>query len=1262
MSFLEINEKDIQELSDVDLRALIGLLCEAELEQNGQPVTAAMWGGNQRAADGGLDVYVALGKPAQLIGELPRWKTGFQVKQESMSKGKIISEMAPKGEPRPVLAELAQDGGAYIIACGRETTSGSMLKSRLEGMQEVIDKVDGGEQLFKDFYDSNRIATWTRKHPSLVLWVRKAIGRPILGWKPYQNWANCPGGIDEEYLLDESLKLRDGVSGSVSDLTAEAGLTQIRTILGKEKECIRLVGLSGVGKTRFVQALFDSRVGEHCLSKRNVCYTDISDGPVPTPIEMAYQLVALKKRVVLIVDNCPPDLHNKLTEICTGSESHLSLLTVEYDIKEDLPENTDVFFMEPSSNDLLVKLITKRFVSVSWNVAEMIAEFSEGNARIAIAIAGTIRKGESALALKNGPLFERLFWQRNKSDECLLKAAEACSVVYSFDGKNVSESDGELARLSSLVGLSVAELFRQVEELFRRGLLQKRSQWRAVLPQAISDRLARRALDNIPVDLLERKLNEDQSGRLLKSFSKRLGYLHDSNVAVEIAKKWLSANGLLGDITNLSGLGIALFSNIAAVSPDLTLEAIERAANGEHGKAFTCRDNRHHTEFIRLLRQIAYDPNLFERCCDLLSRYVASEGPNEKNDSTLEVLTTLFYIHYSGTHASLEQRLGVITSCSQDSSSSNWIVEPMVRATLRTTYFRTYFGFKFGARSRDYGAYPKNAEETRLWYRTAIQFAKGLALSELSVAPMVRRALAASIPGLWMDFGIQDELVDCIRAISSKVFWEEGWIALRKVLYFNKEKLKGKSKTLLLEIEKELAPVNLVQSVKAYAFTGNGMRFDLADAEDDDEKITGYERVALHTEELGRKLATDHASFNELLPECLLSDSNRLLQLGCGLGVGTIEPSYHWNNFKVQLARTPIKQRNVLVLQGFLIGASKEHSEWVSATLNEAVECGVLGIHFPRLQSSVTVDDEAVQRLKKSLDLSVAPIESFHGLAYCLENLNDDKVAELLESILNKPEGEWVALDILHSYIWRKNKEINQTLKRFGQKLSVRLVREKDRREDDYKQQKVIEMCFASSMGEPAARALCKALVEATNEGVRFEFNSSHIMNPLMKVQPHVVLDELLLGHEDGKKYFSRRYSHRENTMSVAPIDSVLAWCNVDPRERYSLVSSVTALFEHQKQQDSLKLSPLALAILDNAPDEVGLLKGMGAWQYPSVWSGSLAALLSARVPFLKEFLSHEKKSVREWAAQAMDILKTDIERERKYEEGRDKDRYESFE
>src|SRR5258708_31726621 len=97
----EITRDDIAALNDEDLRTLIGLLCEAELRRANLPVSAATWGGDQTAKDGGLDLRVALPPGTKIEGFIPRAATGFQVKKPDMPPSEIPKEMKPKGVVRP---------------------------------------------------------------------------------------------------------------------------------------------------------------------------------------------------------------------------------------------------------------------------------------------------------------------------------------------------------------------------------------------------------------------------------------------------------------------------------------------------------------------------------------------------------------------------------------------------------------------------------------------------------------------------------------------------------------------------------------------------------------------------------------------------------------------------------------------------------------------------------------------------------------------------------------------------------------------------------------------------------------------------------------------------------------------------------------------------------------------------------------------------------------------------------------------------------
>jgi hypothetical protein len=123
----EITPEDIPLLNDEDLRTLVGLLCEAEMRSRGLPTSSVTWGGHQNATDGGADVRVALPTDATVDGFVPRPATVLQVKVEDMPRGKILKEMCPEGVIRPVIAELAEQSGAYIIVSSKGSTSDTAL-------------------------------------------------------------------------------------------------------------------------------------------------------------------------------------------------------------------------------------------------------------------------------------------------------------------------------------------------------------------------------------------------------------------------------------------------------------------------------------------------------------------------------------------------------------------------------------------------------------------------------------------------------------------------------------------------------------------------------------------------------------------------------------------------------------------------------------------------------------------------------------------------------------------------------------------------------------------------------------------------------------------------------------------------------------------------------------------------------------------------------------------------------------------------------
>lgn len=1276
-NLLEIIGDDIARLDDAELRVLIGLLCEADYRLAGLPTKGITWGGHQDASDGGLDVVVRGEVTPPLNSFVPRSITGFQVKKPDLPRKKILKEMKPKDVLREEIKTLIKANGAYVIVSSTASTTEKTFRNRTDAMREAIKNEENYQNLHLDFLDRGRVATWVRIHPSLILWVRNKIGRQLNGWRPYENWANAPGGIEEEYLLDDGLRLHNGTKPTDNGMSVEDGLLKLRYALSTPGTSVRLAGLSGVGKTRLVQVIFDERVGEKALNHSQAFYTDTSYSPDPDPRTFAEQLIASKTRATLIVDNCPLDLHRQLTKTCSESHSRVSLLTVEYDIRDDLPNETSVFRLEPAGEELIEKLIRKRFPYISQIDTQTIANFSGGNARVAIALANTVQKGETLSDFRDEELFERLFRQRHDTNESLLISAEACSLVYSFEGTDANSEKSELKFLASLVDKSGAELYRDVRTLKVRDLIQSRDVWRAVLPHAIANRLAKRALESIPKDTLVQAFLSSGSERLIKSFTRRLNYLHDCDTAIDIVNDWLAHDGWLGKNNgNFNAFGMDVFRNIAPISPEKTLEAIEHAANGDEGSWFTSRENTHYYEFLRLLWHLAYDPEFFDRSVKLMCRYALSEKPEENYNSTRDVLKSLFYIYLSGTHAPIEARAKIIEELvdSEDQDSQELGLS-LLDAALETWHFSSSHEFGFGARSRDYGYHPKTQEEIIHWYETFIDICTHLALSGQPIAKKAREILSDNLRGLWTKGGMFEVLENSAKQIQEQQAWNEGWIAVRGIIRYDSKGFKKEILERLYRLEKLLKPNDLLERARTFALSNRHHSFDLEDDFDDNEDASsGWRRVEETTRKIGAQVAQHTDILNALLPELVSTHNTRLHSFGRGLADGCGDKQELWQILCAQLEKTPSEKRQIGVFLGFLSSCAESDPIFYNSTLDNLISDDLLGEWLPFLQTTSTIDQRGVERLHEALYTGKAKIHAFQYLAWgrVHESISDDDLADLLKKILSKEEGIGVVIEILKMRFHRPKEEfLGHSISLIAvarDVLSMYSFPDKRGRHNnlDYDLAQIACICLNAYEGIKAATEICQHLAEAIIDNRIYAFNYPGLLNSLARIQPFVFLDVFL--RNDGikdyqhRRMFSDDFERRNNPINQISDGDLISWCKNEPEDRYPLIALAIQAFSESAETGELAWKPIVYSIFEKAPDLGVVLKHLADAIWPRSWSGSRADILNRRSVLFQSLYQHDNAEISAWARNQYPALQEIIKRERELEERRNRKRNESFE
>lgn len=1112
---LDISAADIHSLNDEDLRTLVGLLCEAEARTQGVSTSFVTWGGNQNAPDGGIDVRVRVPDGSQLSGFLSRGSVGFQVKKTDFTPGLIAGEMRPSGVLRPSIKELIAQGGAYIIASSGTDASDSAFNVRLTAMSAAVADVVGHEALLVEFYDRNRLATWVRNHPGLIAWVRQRCGRILSGWQPYSSWALSPEGLKDVYLVDDKARLHSGITDD-KGVDLNTGISRIRDILRKPRGVVRLAGLSGVGKTRLVQALFDERIGTNSLDSSLVLYTDINDNPTPQPTGMVTNLAMAHIRAIIVVDNCQPELHRRLTEVCRSPDSTVSAITVEYDVQDDEPEGTEVFKLEPSSIPVVAQLLARRFPEMLRIDVDRIAEFSGGNARMALVLASTLERHESVAGLRDEELFKRLFHQRQVHDDGLLKAAQAFSLLYSFEGEALTGDAAELPKIGALVGISGQEMFAKVAQLKQRDLVQRRSVWRAVLPHAIANRLAKMALEQVP---LETVLEQFTSERLLKSFTRRLSYLHESEVAVRIATEWLEPGGYLSAVGNLSQFGQALLTNIAPLAPEAVLAAIERAlAVPGNGLA---QDYAFRTRFISMLHSIAYDAPLFDRCVAILIPMALAE-PDQNNHPATTALKHLFHIFLSGTHAPVEQRAQFADRLlGSNNPAERELGRKLLDALLEADNFHAAHAFDFGARVRDYGYWPSSRAERVKWFVHALRLARKHAVGGDN-APFARAQIASAIRAIWvLGPEVQQEFKAFADDIGTGAYWHEGWIAVHNALGMPKSP-DANGVERLRAFEECLRPKNLEQQVRAVVLTETWSTFDFAEMRDEDDEddnadnennaLSKYERAGALAEELGRKVASDAVVFDRLLPDLVSSRAQRLTNFVVGLASASSDPRAHWAKLAAALAGTPVESRTGGALVGFLTGLNRTRPELCEEFLEAAVVDDALSAWFPLLQCAIVITSAGAERLKLSLTLGKAGLHMFRqlGWGHASDALSGADLRDILLAISAKEGGFGTAIDIL-SMRFHSDKQAgsngDQQVVEVGRALLSNANLSTRDQSLDYHLQSIAKECLSGPEGAAATRALCETIRAGFADYSFRAYAHEKLLSCLFTLQPRIALD-----------------------------------------------------------------------------------------------------------------------------------------------------------
>ncbi len=700
-----------------------------------------------------------------------------------------------------------------------------------------------------------------------------------------------------------------------------------------------------------------------------------------------------------------------------------------------------------------------------------------------------------------------------------------------------------------------------------------------------------------------------------------------------------------------------MLTNIAPVIPEAVLSYLEISILDADEN--TLRDN---TYLVRLLRSLAYEPALFERAVALLVRFASLPSDNESQDESRNTLASLFHIVFSGTHAPINMRVrvaeGLLTSTDEVTRA---LGVKTLQALMKASHFTTTHEFAFGARSRNYGYFPRQ-NEVRTWFKEVLKLASRVSLSQVPAKEDVRRVVAAEFRSLFRDSGCAEELDALVRSIASETFWPDGWIATRQTLRYDGKGLEPSLRARLEALDEILRPKDIESKVRGLVIGGRRAGTDAIDDDEDEtdsvaDLTARAARLTATVKGLGQQVAHNDTVLEALLPELVVSDNPNVVTFGEALAETTDDLRAKWSSIVARFAAT---KNSLGLVIGYLTGMQRRDADLADIVLDEALEGEPLGPWFPRLQAGLTIDARALARLHRALALGDSEVTTFYSFVYgrvCAAIPGPDFL-DLIAAIAHAPGGTQVALRIvaMRLHLDRSDKkELDRCVLEAGRTVLAKFEfgRGDAHQTEDYDLGGVAKACLASPNGASAVEGLCGKLVAASARRDIVIQNYDGLTRALLKIHPTSVLDALFPAdakrRRDGENLIHNLRLTRQPVLDAVPDATLIAWCDQDPATRYPLAASMVTLFKRPEEGKLEEWTPVFAKLLENAPDSSLVFDAMVKRLYPGGWSGSLATKLEGRLNLLNS-LQVEDPTLATALVKAKLELQASVEAERRRE------------
>lgn len=643
MSFFHTTKEEIERLNPLKLTNVLKKLLRAnlsELRLKQSDLTVSL---DINDPDGGLDGFITTIIPNDHPW-LPGGQSGWQFKAvRDLYVSDIINDvLTGNNELKPEIRRILDSGGTYVLVNGSKDYNSQEKRSRKDGLNSIFEE-KGFPNSKIIIYSSGDISDWINSYPAVISFLKPER----MNFKDIIEWKNSTRLIQHplQFVCDEN---RNNIIETIR-LTIESNFNNKRATI------IRIVGLSGVGKSRLIYEILNIN------ELKDV--TLYLESPEKLPHSKLNYFTHLPEVfVIIVIDECPNEDYIVLSKEIEGLGGRLVFISLDYDIDNPRDPNDLHYVLPPLDDASMGELIEATTPTLPKEAKDTIIKFAEGYPRIASLLAENFIHHPDLLSpgvltqIGILPLLDRLIAGRTDSQTEINKMKLIMTGISLF--KRLGWDD-EVSNQGRIVcehfGINWNEARQIVENQCRRGLVVKRGRYRYISPIPVAIYLSSDWWRGIDETTWREFFDSLPDYQCKVAFLERVTDLSYSERTKDVIKKNL-------EMFNFQFLNnefnSALFLKLSQADHTTAMTVLEDIfKNITTDELLGFKEGRRN--IIWVLEKIKWWPDTFDRAAQILLQLAIAENETWSNNAT-GVFSDLFKVYLGGSAVPIWERLSIL--------------------------------------------------------------------------------------------------------------------------------------------------------------------------------------------------------------------------------------------------------------------------------------------------------------------------------------------------------------------------------------------------------------------------------------------------------------------------------------------------------------------------------------------------------------------------------------------------------------------------